>query len=235
MPDPGTLDQPRVAIVTGGSRGLGRALTRELAARGWWVIADGRDPDRLHAAVGTLGLVEPVAGDVTDPAHRTALVDSARRHGSLDLLVNNASALGPSPLPSLGGYPLTALEAVYRTNVLAPLGLIQEALPLLRAAGGVVVNITSDAAVEGYPGWGGYGSSKAALEQISLVLAAEEEKVSVYWVDPGDMNTQMQQMAFPGEDVTDRPPPEDSVPGLMKLIETRPQSGRFHARSEVDR
>ncbi|HEX2024435.1 MAG TPA: SDR family oxidoreductase, partial [Acidimicrobiales bacterium] len=174
--------------------------------------------------------VVAVAGDVGDEAHRRELVEAAERVGGLDLLVNNASALGPSPQPPLDRYPLDVLAQVYATNVLAPLGLVQLALPLLRASHGRVLNVTSDAAVEGYEGWGGYGSSKAALEQLSNVLAAEEPAVRVWWLDPGDMRTRMQQEAFPGEDISDRPPPEDSVPAVLRLLDEDLPSGRYRAR-----
>jgi NAD(P)-dependent dehydrogenase (short-subunit alcohol dehydrogenase family) len=219
-----------VAIVTGASRGLGRALARSLAARGWSLVIDARGAEALAAVAEELSETTKVAavpGDVADASHRRALVDAAERLGGLDLLVNNASLLGPSPQPVLADYPLDVLEAVYRVNVFAPLALIQLALPLLRAVGGRVVNVTSDAGVEGYEGWGGYGSSKAALEQLSNVLAAEQPGLRVYWVDPGDMNTAMHQEAFPGEDISDRPPPEDSVPGLLELIEGDRPSGRY--------
>jgi NAD(P)-dependent dehydrogenase (short-subunit alcohol dehydrogenase family) len=171
-----------------------------------------------------------IPGDVADEEHLRALVDAARELGGLDLLVHNASELGPSPLPALADYPIDKLEAVYRVNVFAPLRLTQLALPLLRD-GGRVLAITSDAAVEAYPGWGGYGSSKAALEQLAAVLGEERPDLRVYRVDPGDMNTRMQQDAFPGEDVSDRPPPEDSVPGLLRLIEGDLDSGRYEARA----
>jgi NAD(P)-dependent dehydrogenase (short-subunit alcohol dehydrogenase family) len=175
------------------------------------------------------GTVTPVAGDVSDPEHRAALAAAVDSLGRLDLLVNNASVLGPSPQPSLATYPLDVFEAVLRVNVVAPLALLQVLLPQLRASGGVVVNVTSDAAVEGYAGWGGYGSSKAALEQLSNVLAAEEGDVRVYWFDPGDMRTQMHQEAFPGEDISDRPLPETVVPALVSLLADAPPSGRFRA------
>ena len=222
-----------VAIVTGASRGLGLALARSLAERGWNLVIDARGEDALQEAAAELSVrtkVVALAGDVADEEHRAALVEAARGLGGLDLLVNNASLLGPSPQPRLEEYPLDVLEAVYRVNVVAPLRLVQVALPLLRSSGGRVVNITSDAGVEPYEGWGGYGSSKAALEQISNVLAVEHPDVRVYWVDPGDMNTQMQQEAFPGEDVSDRPPPEESVPGLLALVEGDRPSGRYQAR-----
>jgi NAD(P)-dependent dehydrogenase (short-subunit alcohol dehydrogenase family) len=171
--------------------------------------------------------VVALAGDVSDPDHRRALADAAG--GSIDLLVNNASVLGPSPQPALDAYPLDALRRVYEVNVIAPLALVQLALPHL-APGGRVLNVTSDAAVEPYEGWGGYGSSKAALDQLSAVLAAEHPELRVYVVDPGDMRTQLQQEAFPGEDISDRPPPEESVPGLLALIEGDLPSGRYQAR-----
>jgi NAD(P)-dependent dehydrogenase (short-subunit alcohol dehydrogenase family) len=216
---------PSTAIVTGASRGLGLALARTLAGRGWRLVIDARDlpgvPD------GLAGEVVAVEGDVADAAHRRALVEAAGER--IDLLVNNASALGPSPLPPLAEYPLDALEQVYRVNALAPLALLQLALPRI-PAGGCVVNVTSDAAVEAYEGWGGYGSSKAALEQLGRVLAAEHPELRVYTVDPGDMRTRMHQDAFPGEDISDRAPPEQSVPGLLALIEGDLPSGRYAAR-----
>ncbi len=220
-----------VALITGASRGLGRALAAALAERGWQLVLDARGAEALaQVRDGLTGTVVAIAGDVSEESHRRELVDAAERFGGLDLLVNNASLLGPSPQPSLADYPLEALDEVYRVNVFAPLRLVQLALPLLQRSGGRILNITSDAAVEGYEGWGGYGSSKAALEQLSNVLAAEHPDLRVYWVDPGDMNTQMQQEAFPGEDISDRPPPEDSVPGLLELIEGDAHSGRYQAR-----
>jgi len=223
----------RIAIVTGASRGLGLALARELAGRGWGLGTDARGRDALEEAGGELAgrtAVRAVAGDVADEAHLRALVEAAGEIGRLELLVNNASLLGPSPQPGLADYPIDVLERVYRVNVFAPVRLIQLALPLLKAAGGRIVNVTSDAGVEGYEGWGGYGSSKAALEQASNVLAAEHPELRVYWVDPGDMNTQMHQEAYPGEDISDRAPPEESVPGLLRLIEGDLPSGRYRAR-----
>jgi NAD(P)-dependent dehydrogenase (short-subunit alcohol dehydrogenase family) len=217
------------AIVTGGSHGLGLALARALVRGGRRVVIDARGFDELNAAARELGAhgdVVAIAGDVADHTHRRALVEAAG--ADLDLLVNNASVLGPSPQPSLADYPLDELERVYRVNVHAPLALVQLALPLL-ADGGRIVNVTSDAAVEPYEGWGGYGSSKAALEQLTAILAAERPRLRVYAVDPGDMRTRMHQEAFPGEDISDRPPPEDSVPGLMALIEGDRPSGRYRA------
>jgi NAD(P)-dependent dehydrogenase (short-subunit alcohol dehydrogenase family) len=215
------------AIVTGTSRGLGLALTRALVERGWLVVADARSADDLARAWNDVGGVLAIPGDVADPLHRIALVETAGPE--IDLLVNNASVLGPSPLPPLSQYPLDELQRVFELNVTAPLALIQLALPRL-ADGARILNVTSDAAVEAYEGWGGYGSSKAALEQLSAVLAAEHPELRVYAVDPGDMRTQMHQDAFPGEDISDRPPPEESVPGLIELIEGDLPSGRYRAR-----
>ena len=223
-----------VAVVTGASRGLGLAITRALVADGWSVVVDGRAGDDLMVAISDLtgpGQAVAIPGDVTDPEHRQHLAQAAAGKGPVRLIVNNASYLGPSPQPVLENYPLDTLRRVYEVNTLAPLALIQVLRPLMAEAGGVIINITSDAGVEGYAGWGGYGSSKAALEQLSRVLAAEEPQLRIYWVDPGDMNTRMQQEAFPGEDVSDRPPPEESVPGLLELAKGELPSGRYQARS----
>jgi NAD(P)-dependent dehydrogenase (short-subunit alcohol dehydrogenase family) len=223
-----------IALITGASRGLGMALAQELADRGHGLVIDARgatDLEEVRTALANRTTVTAIAGDVADPEHRTQLVAAAARMGELRLLVNNASVLGPSPQPELGSYPLEVLDSVYRINVLAPLGLIQLALPALRQHDGTILNITSDAATEGYEGWGGYGSSKAALEQLSNVLAAEQPGVRVYWADPGDMRTRMQQEAFPGEDISDRPEPATSVPGLLRLIERDLPSGRYRARA----
>jgi NAD(P)-dependent dehydrogenase (short-subunit alcohol dehydrogenase family) len=214
-------------IVTGASRGLGLALTRALVDRGWRIVVDARDDAALRAAWPDAPSDVLVAGDIADPGHRRALLEAAG--APLDLLVNNASTLGQSPQPALADYPLDALRRVYEINVLAPIALVQAALPHLRP-GAAIVDVTSDAAVEPYEGWGGYGSSKAALEQATAILAAEHPELRVYTVDPGDMRTQMHQDAFPGEDISDRPPPEESVPGLLALIEGDLASGRYHAR-----
>ena len=215
-----------VALITGASRGLGRALANALADRGWRLVIDARDPGDLAAALPEAVVV---AGDVTDPRHRDALAAAVDTLGRLDLLVNNASDLGPSPLPSLSRYPLEPLRRVYETDVVAPLALTQLLLAELRASGGTVVNVSSDAAVEAYPGWGGYGPAKAALDHVSAVLAVEEPELRVYAVDPGDMRTEMHQAAFPGEDISDRPDPEAVVPALLRLFDERPPSGRYRA------
>jgi NAD(P)-dependent dehydrogenase (short-subunit alcohol dehydrogenase family) len=217
-------------IVTGTSRGLGLALARELDRRGWELVVDARDADALARAGAGLERVTVIAGDVADPDHRRALVDACGPR--VDLLVNNASLLGPSPQPRLADYPLDVLRRVYEVNVVAPLALAQLALPRM-PPGAAVVNVTSDAGAEPYEGWGGYGSSKAALEQLSAILAAEHPDLRVYTVDPGDMRTQMHQEAFPDEDISDRPPPEESVPGLLALIEGSLPSGRYLAREAV--
>lgn len=214
-----------VAIITGASRGLGLALATGLSEAGWGLVVDARTESDLAAAAEWIGGdVVTVPGDVRDPAHQEALLSAA---GRVDLLVNNAGILGPSPQPRLASYPLDALREVYEVNVLAPLALTQRALPALRADGGALVNITSDAAVEPYECWGGYGSAKAAVEQASAVLAAEEPDVRVWWVDPGDLRTRMHQEAFPGEDISDRPLPETVVPAFVHLVTARPPSGRI--------
>ncbi|HEX5290520.1 MAG TPA: SDR family oxidoreductase [Streptosporangiaceae bacterium] len=219
------ITQP-TALITGASKGLGRALAGALAARGWRLVADARAPGPLAADLPDAVVVP---GDVTEPAHRAALAAAVGRLGRLDLLVNNASDLGPSPLPALARYPLDALRRVYETDVVAPLALVQLLAPRLRAAGGIVLNVSSDAAVEPYPGWGGYGSAKAALDQLSAILAAEEPDLRVYALDPGDMRTDLHQAAFPGEDISDRPEPATVVPALLRLLDARPLSGRYRA------
>ena len=225
MSDMSNTSQP-VALITGASRGLGRALAEALTGRDWRVVVDARDTLDLTAALPDAVVVR---GDVTDVGHRRALVAEVERLGRLDLLVNNASDLGPSPLPALSDVPLDAVRAALETNVLAPLALLQTALPLLRASTGCVLNLSSDAAVEAYAGWGTYGAGKAALDQLSAVMGVEEPGVDVYAVDPGDMRTAMHQAAFPGEDISDRPEAASVVPALLALIERRPPSGRYRA------
>ena len=218
------------AIVTGASRGLGLALTRALSERGWRLAVDARGKDVLERAVVGLAGVVAIPGDVADSDHRRRLVEAAGE--PIDLLVNNASLLGPSPLPLLTRYSLEALRSVYEANVFAPLALVQLSAPRF-AAHARVINLVSDAAFEAFDTWGGYGSSKAALAQITAVLGAEQPGLRAYAVDPGDMRTQMQQDAFPGDDISDRPPPEESVPGLLALIEGDLPSGLYRARDLV--
>src|SRR5579859_207372 len=224
---------PRTALITGASRGLGLALARKLASDTWTLIIDARGSEALEAVraeLASLTRVVAIPGDVTDPTHRQALARAAHESGGLDAIVNNASILGPSPQPELLSYPLDVLEDVYRANVIAPLALIQAIQHDLRP-GARIINITSDAGVEPYAGWGGYGSSKAALEQLSHILAAELPEYRVYWVDPGDMRTALHQQAFPGEDISDRPLPEESVPGLIALLQGDYPSGRYRAKA----
>jgi NAD(P)-dependent dehydrogenase (short-subunit alcohol dehydrogenase family) len=220
-----------VALITGASRGFGRATAESLAARGWSLVIDGRAPRDLRAAAHALppGTVTAVEGDVTDPAHRADLAAAVATYGRLDLLLNNASLLGPSPQPPLARYPLDVLRRVYEVDVVAPLALIQLLLPALQEAAGTIVDVSSDAAVEAYEGWGGYGSAKAALDQLTAVLAAEQAALHVYSFDPGDMRTDMHQQAFPGEDISDRPEPATVVPALLRLLDERPPSGRYRA------
>ncbi len=230
-----TAHSSRTALITGASRGLGLALSRRLARDGWTLIINARGAQGLEAAraeLAKLSRVVAVPGDVTDEEPRRVLAEAAGEVGGLDALVNNASILGPSPQPYLLDYPLDVLEEVYRANTIAPLALIQSLQHDLKP-GARILNITSDAGAEPYPGWGGYGSSKAALEHLSAILAAENPSLLVYWVDPGDMRTRMHQEAFPGEDISDRPLPEESVPGLIELLEGDLPSGRYEARAEI--
>jgi NAD(P)-dependent dehydrogenase (short-subunit alcohol dehydrogenase family) len=218
-----------VALITGASRGLGRALALDLYATGWRLVLDARGSAALADVAETMPGVVAVPGDVTDPLHREALAAEVDALGGIDLLVNNASELGPSPLPRLADYPLAELRRVYETNLLAPLALVQLFLPALRRSGGTVLDVSSDAAVEAYEQWGGYGSSKAALDHLGAILAAEEPGIRVFSVDPGDMRTDMHQQAFPGEDISDRPAPESVVPAVRRLLQVRPASGRYRA------
>jgi NAD(P)-dependent dehydrogenase (short-subunit alcohol dehydrogenase family) len=222
-----------VAIVTGGSKGLGRALSTLLVDRGWDVVIDGRTPSTLDETLAALrnrsvGSISGCVGDIKDPEHRAALVRQALAKGAIDLVVNNASTLGPTPLPSLVAYPLDAYREVFEINVLAPLALVQAAwADLSRARSPRVLNITSDAGSDAYPGWGGYGSTKAALEQWGAVLAVEAPGVQIWSVDPGDMRTDMHQAAFAGEDISDRPPPDEAAEVIAELVESDLASGRY--------
>jgi NAD(P)-dependent dehydrogenase (short-subunit alcohol dehydrogenase family) len=218
-----------IALITGASKGLGRAATHALAERGWSLVVDARGAEELGAATQGLADVIPIPGDVTDPAHRNQLAMAASRLGRLDLLMNNASTLGVSPLPQLADYPLNELRQVYETNVIAPLALFQLLAQSLTNAGGTIINVSSDAAVEAYPGWGGYGSAKAGLDQLTAIMAAEEPRLRCYAFDPGDMRTEMHQLAFPGEDISDRPEPRAVIPALLRLLDERPPSGRYRA------
>ena len=226
------MDRP-VALITGASQGLGRAIAETLAARGWRLVIDARRHDRLEPTAASLAStteVVAIAGDVTDVGHRADLIAAIEGLGRLDLVVNNASTLGTSPLPSLATIDLDVLRDVFETNVVAPVALTQSLLPELRDRGGTVVNITSDAGVEAYAGWGGYGSSKAALEHLSAVLAAEEPKVRVLWVDPGDMRTELYATAVPDDpDFADRAAPEAVAPALLRLLDEGAVSGRYSA------
>jgi NAD(P)-dependent dehydrogenase (short-subunit alcohol dehydrogenase family) len=226
-----------LAIVTGASRGLGRALAGALAAAGYDLIVDARDGVALEAAAAAIRAehdlprhaIRVLPGDISDAVHRAELADAAEQAGGATILINNAGTLGPSPLPALADFRIADLRAAFDVNVIAPIALTQLLLPSLRERGGAVLNVTSDAAVEAYAGWGGYGAAKAALEQASHILAAEEPAVRVWWVDPGDMRTQMHQEAFPGEDISDRPLPEAITPGLVRLVTERMPSGRYRA------
>ena len=223
----------RTALITGASRGLGLALARALAKDGWSLVLTARGAAALEAArveLAALTRVEAIAGDVGDPAHRQAIAAAVTRLGGLDVLVNNASTLGASPLPRLLDLDPQVFTGLLHTNVVAPLALLQAVAASLRP-GARVINLSSDAARGGYEGWGGYGSSKAALDQLSAVLAAEHPDVRVLAADPGDMRTEMHQDAFPGEDIGDRPLPEESVPGLLRLIDGQLPSGRYEARA----
>jgi NAD(P)-dependent dehydrogenase (short-subunit alcohol dehydrogenase family) len=232
-------DRTRTALVTGASRGLGLVIARVLGARGFHLVLGGRDPVALAGALDQLAgrapSVEAVAGDLTEPATRAALIEAARRRGGLDVLVNNASELGP--IGPLLGFDVPSFGPLFRVNVGAPLVLTQMAVPLLAGRRGLIVNVTSDAATAAYPGWGPYGATKAALELLTRTLAAElaDRGVSAVLVDPGDMRTRMHQQAFAGEDISDRPLPDVTVPFWRWLFDQDPQaiSGqRFAAQQE---
>lgn len=227
VPRPG--EHP-VAVITGASQGLGLALARALAAQGWHLVIDARTADRLARAdyeLARLTRVVSLPGDVVDDDHRADLAQAASDLGGARLLVNNASKLGGSPMPSLAEFPLPELLDTFEVNVLAPIALTQLLLPQLRLTGGAVLNISSDAAVEPYAGWGGYGASKAALDHASAILALEEPLLRVWSVDPGDLRTQMHQDAFPGEDISGLPLPETVVPAFLRLFAERRLSGRY--------
>lgn len=232
MTEPRTPSAP-VALVTGGSRGLGAALVSALVERDWRVVLDGRDPVRLAEFVDTLPsprFVTAVPGDVADPDHRGRLLEAVHSAGGLDLLVNNASTLGQVPLPPLDQYRIDDLQTAFAVNTVAPLALAQAALPLLRTRGGrigCILNVSSDAAVEAYPGWGGYGAAKAALDQLSAVLAVEHPELAVYAFDPGDMRTDLARLAFDEAEFVGRPEPATVVPALLQLIDGLLPSGRY--------
>jgi NAD(P)-dependent dehydrogenase (short-subunit alcohol dehydrogenase family) len=222
-----TRTTERVALVTGGSAGLGLALVSELARQGWRVVTDGRSEEKFKEAELPEG-VTVVVGDLTDAGHRDRLRTEVERHGRLDLLVHNASTLGPLPMRPLSEVDIPDLTQVWRTNIGGPLVLTSALLPWLREAGGVLLSISSDAAVHHYETWGLYGASKAALDHVTLTYAAETG-LRAYAVDPGDMRTAMHQDAFPGEDISDRPLPVTVVPHLLALLDARPESGRYRA------
>ncbi|SEK22858.1 SDR family NAD(P)-dependent oxidoreductase [Rhodococcus maanshanensis] len=223
------MDDTKTALITGGSAGFGRAVALALAERGWQVIVTGRHDAALARVAAQASGITACQGDVTDAAHREQLHTEIATRGRLDLLLNNASTLGPSPMPALARYPEAELTNVFATNVIAPLALISALLEPVSRAAGAIVNVSSDAAVEAYEGWGGYGAAKAALDHATAVLAVEQPQLSVYAFDPGDMRTAMHQAAFPGEDISDRPEPETVVPALLRLLDTRPGSGRYRA------
>lgn len=230
----------QVAIVTGASKGLGRSLAKALAIEGWSLVIDARGIPDLEAASDEIRVraidgasVVAIAGDIASESHRCELVAAARRLGGLDLLVNNASTLGVSPLPQLAGYPLDALRKVLEVDLVSPVALFADCARMLRHSPDPrLLNITSDASVEHYEGWGGYGLAKAALDHATGTIASENSFIRAWAVDPGDLRTEMHQLAFPGEDISDRPPPDSVVPHLMSLINGELTSGRYRA-SEI--
>ena len=230
-----TTTTQHTALVTGASQGLGYALASALVDRGWRVIVDARTSARLDEATEFWGAAATaVPGDIAEPGHRRSLREAVRSVGRLDLLVNNASTLGTSPMPALADIDVDTLRAIYDTNVIAPLSLTRALLPYLVESNGVVVNISSDAAVEPYEGWGGYGPSKAALDHATAILAEEQPQISAYAFDPGDMRTALHQAAFPDDDISDRPEPATVVPALLRLIDERPAARRLSAADLAD-
>jgi len=224
----------KVALITGASRGLGFAIAKVLAEKNWSLIIDARGDDALENARYKLSIltnVIAISGDVNDSTHRLELAKAVKKFGRLDAVINNASTLGVSPQPTLLNYPLNVLLSVYITNVISPLALIQ-AVQEWFASDTRIINVTSDAGVEAYVGWGGYGSSKAALEHLSAILAEENDQ-KVYWIDPGDMQTQMHQEAFPDDDISDRPLPDLSAPAFLTLLEGDLPSGRYQAQKLI--
>ena len=220
------------ALITGASAGLGRALATELATLGWRLVLTARGAQRLEQVAADLPhqvSVTTIAGDVADPEHRSRVVAEINRAGALDVLVNNASTLGPTPLRPLAALSPAELSDVLAVNLIAPFALTAALLPALTAARGVLLDISSDAGVEHYPDWGGYGASKAALDHLTLTFGQENLEIACYAVDPGDMRTDMQQAAFPGEDISDRRSPASVVPALLELISSRPPNGRYRA------
>jgi len=220
----------RTALVTGASQGLGHALATALVDREWHVIVDARTPSALEEAARSWGsAVTAIPGDVAEASHRRRLREEVRAAGRLDLLVNNASTIGTSPMPGLADIDVATLRTIYDTNVIGPLSLTRALLPYLTESNGIVVNVSSDAAVEPYEGWGGYGPSKAALDHATAILAEEQPDITAYAFDPGDMRTALHQAAFPGDDISDRPEPATVVPAMLRLIDERPDTVRVRA------
>jgi NAD(P)-dependent dehydrogenase (short-subunit alcohol dehydrogenase family) len=223
-------EQTPVALVTGANRGLGLVIARVLARRGYKLVIGGRDPDALDNATAELSSHAPaaiaIAGDITDQAIRAELIDAADRLGGLNVLVNNASELGS--VGPLMAFDVPRFGRLFPVNVGAPMVLTQMALPLLIRRRGLIVNITSDAATAAYPGWGPYAATKAALELLTRTLAVElrDQGVSAVLVDPGDMRTRMHEEAFPGQDISDRPLPEVTMPFWNWLFDQDPDTVR---------